>query len=305
MKIPTIFFGASAYVLPVIAYLHTDFDLKLVVTTEQKPTDAVPTYCIENGIPYISLKSFKDEHWQIDWKLKIENWKVSFAVLADFGLLVPQSVIDMFPKGITNIHPSLLPIYRGPTPGMTALLHGDTTTGISIMLLDKDLDHGPVIGQISTDIKPNDTSATLYPRLFIEGTELLKTVLPGYLEGKIHPVEQDHTKATFTEPHLTKESGFVEFHELSTLNHELFERKTRAYFPWPTLWTRYSDEGRLNGKIIKFLPNTVIASKAWQSLPLKEKILLQVEGKNPQTYKDFLNGYPETKEFLHKLNLIL
>lgn len=296
MKPPTVFFGASSYVIPVIAYLHETFDLKLVVTTEHRPTDAVPKYCLEHNIPFISLKNFKDELWQNNWKLKIENWKLPFAVLADFGLLIPQSLIDIFPKGIINIHPSLLPEYRGPTPGFSAILDGKTTTGISIMLLDKDLDHGPLIGQVTTDIKQDDTSATLYPRLFAEGTELLKKVLPEYLEGKIQPQEQDHSKATFTKPHLTKETGY--FEDTNPLNKEVFAQKVRAYFPWPTLWTRISREGRLKGKIVKFLPNTVIASEAWQSLPMKEKTLVQVEGKKPQSYKDFLNGYPEMKEWL-------
>ncbi|HEX7042830.1 MAG TPA: methionyl-tRNA formyltransferase [Patescibacteria group bacterium] len=282
---PTIFFGASEYVLPIIEFLNKDYDLKLVITTEKNPTDAVPKYCIENNISYVSIKNFRDENWNIDWKLKIENWKLKFAILADFSLLISQNLIDLFPKGIINIHPSLLPQYRGPTPGLSAILNGEKTTGISIMLLDKELDHGPLIGQITSEIKPDDTSATLYPRLFKEGTDLLKKVLPEYLEGKINPTPQDHSKATYTLPHLTKQTGFIDFDELLTTNPELFERKVRAYFPWPTVWTRYTSEGKLKGKIIKFLP--------------EDKI--QVEGKKPQSYNDFLNGYPEEKDFIEKL----
>ena len=280
MKQSTIFFGASSYVLPIIEYLYNDFDLKLVVTTE-KESGAVPQYCLSHDITYISVANLKDP--SLISKLLALN--SSFAILADFGLLIPQSVLDIFPKGIVNIHPSLLPAYRGPTPGLSALLDGQTTTGISIMLLDKELDHGPLIGQITSAIQSEDTSASLYPRLFQEGTDLLKKVLPEYLDGKIQPQPQEDSKATYTLPHLTKETGFVNFHELLTINHQLFDRKVRAYYPWPTLWTRYTNEGRLKGKIIKFLPEGKI----------------QVEGKNPQSYKDFLNGYPEEKEWVEKL----
>lgn len=280
MKTPTIFFGSSSYVLPVIEYLSKDFDLKLVITTE-KDSGIVPQYCAVNSIPCISV--FKLDQ-PLNHKLSAIN--APFAVLADFALLVPQSLINLFPKGIINIHPSLLPLYRGPTPGLSALLNGELTTGISIMLLDKDLDHGPLIGQISLPIKPNDTSATLYPRLFEEAAELLKKILPEYLEGKIQPKEQDHTKATYTLPHLTRESGFINFHEVITIDPQLFDRKVRAFFPWPSLWTKYTKEGRLSGKIIKFLPEGKI----------------QVEGKKPQSYKDFLNGYPEEKEWVEKIS---
>lgn len=284
MKIPTIFFGASTYVLPLIEFLKRDYDLKLVVTTE-KPTGVVPVYCEANNIPYISLSSFKDELWQQKWELKIENWKLNFAILADFGLLVPQRVLDIFPKGIINIHPSLLPELRGPTPGTSAILHGKTITGVTIMLLDSELDHGPILGQVTSEIKPDDTSATLYPRLFAEGKELLKKILPEYLDGKLQPQEQDHSKATFTQPHLTRESGFIDFEKLATIDGDLLERKIHAYYPWPGVWTKVMDPAsRLNGKIIKLLPGK----------------LLQVEGKKPQSYKDFLNGYPETKGWLQK-----
>ncbi|HXS14835.1 MAG TPA: methionyl-tRNA formyltransferase [Candidatus Saccharimonadales bacterium] len=281
MKVPTIFFGASNYVLPLIEFLSSHYDLKLVVTTE-KSTGVVPSYCIANNIPYLSVHTLKDAAIQS----KLASLNTSFAILADFGLLIPQSVLDIFPKGIINIHPSLLPELRGPTPGTSAILHGKTTTGVTIMLLDHQLDHGPLLGQVESEIKPDDTSATLYPRLFQDGTSLLKKLLPDYLEGKITPQEQEHTKATFTEPHLTRESGFIDFDQPPTLEHDLLERKIRAYFPWPGVWTKViNPASHLNGKIIKLLP----------------KNLLQVEGKKPMSPKDFLNGYPEMKDWIEKI----
>lgn len=283
-KLPTIFFGASAYVLPLIEFLHTNYDLALVVTTEKNPTDAVPKYCLENHIPYLSVAKLDDETIA-----KMTQIGAPLAVLADFKLLISQKVIDLFPKGIINIHPSLLPEYRGPTPGTTALLDGREETGVSLMLLDTQLDHGPLLGQVTEHISSSDTSATLYPRLFEKGTILLEKVLPQYLDGKIKPTEQDHGKATYTE-RLTRESGFIDANK--PLDKTELNRMIRAYFPWPGVWTLLrlsASEGQAKKEIrVKLLP----------------KNMLQIEGKRPVSYKDFMNGYPKGEAFLQKLGLL-
>src|SRR6266581_4146753 len=136
----TIFFGAGQHVIPIINFLHQNYDLKLVVTTEKGEKESVVGYYEQYKIPFLSVQTLKDT--SISQKLKAVNAPVS--VLTYFGLIVPQSIIDIFPQGIVNIHPSLLPEYRGPTPGQTAILHGDKTTGVSIMLLDQEVDHGPI-----------------------------------------------------------------------------------------------------------------------------------------------------------------
>jgi len=282
----TIFFGSSKYVIPVIEILYKTYNLALVVTTESQPTDAVVAYCQQHTIPFVSTQKIDEslvEH--------LQKVNASFAVLADFRLMVGQDVLNIFPKGIINIHPSLLPEYRGPTPGTTALLEGKTTTGVSLMLLDNQLDHGPLIGQEKEEILPTDTSVTLYTRLFAKGAELLAKVLPEYLDGKIQPVAQDDNRATYSK-YLTRESGFIDMTkvehmsplEIRNLKLEI-ARKVRAYFPWPGVWTLLRVKGK--GLRVKFLP--------------EQKI--QVEGKNPVSYKDFLNGYPEGKELLEKLGI--
>lgn len=289
MKQSTIFFGASSYVLPLITFLKEKYDLKLVVTTEQKSTDPVQNYCTIHNIPYITVTSTKE---LLATSYKLQATKAQFAVLADFRLLVKQDILAIFPKGIINIHPSLLPEYRGPTPGTTALLDGKKTTGVSLMLLDTQLDHGPLIGQVTEHILPSDTSVTLYTRLFHIGTQLLEEKLPKYLEGALSPTEQDHEKATYTD-FLTRDSGYIDFERIERLSQlEIrnlkFEiaRKVRAYYPWPNVWTITA----LHGKQvrIKFLPEKKV----------------QVEGKSPMLYKDFLNGYQEGKEILTKLGLL-
>lgn len=275
MKI--IFFGSSKFVIPIIEKIRQNFDLVLVVTTEHEATDAVPNYCKKNNIQYLSLKQCNNETIE---QLKITQ--VPVAVLAYFGLILPQEVLDIFPKGIINVHPSLLPQYRGPTPGQTALLNGDKETGISIIKLDEEVDHGPILVQKIEPIHPDDTAETLYERLFTKGAEMLVSSLHGYLNGELELKEQDHSKATFTD-HLTRNSGYFDI--TNPPSQKQLDCMIRAYYPWPGVWTKVdlgSDprEGRtLQQKIIKFLPEKK----------------LQVEGKKPMSYKDFINGYPDAK----------
>lgn len=284
-KLKIIFFGSSKYVLPVIQILKERFDLTLVVTTEQKETDAVPAYCLENSIPYKSVKSLSDDNFKFDPDLI--GIKFQVAVLADFGLIIPKNVLDMFPRGIINIHPSLLPKFRGPTPVQSAILSGEKETGVSIIKLDNQVDHGPILAQKKEPILDEDTAETLHEKLFTKGAEILVEILPKYLTGDLIPTPQDDTKATFTEK-LTRDSGYIDLSSLEIGNWKLeIARKIRAYFPWPGVWTRLKmKDGRL--KIIKFLPSQSHPELDSGSSPF----LLQVEGKKPMSYRDFLNGYP-------------
>lgn len=280
MKQPTIFFGASAYVIPLLTFLHDTYDVQLVITTEQKSSDPVIAYCKERNIPYETVLSFRKKPELTE---KLQKMDINFAILAHFGGLVPQSIIDIFPKGIINVHPSRLPQYRGPTPGQTAILLGDIKTAVSIMLLDSEIDHGPVLVQDIEPILPNDTAPILYTRLFAKGVKLLEEILPQYLAGKVTPQEQDHKKATYSKI-LTRESGFLD--DKLPIAPGLLERMVRAYYPWPGVWTKVTrlQNSSLTGKIVKFLPGGMV----------------QVEGKKPMSYRDFRNGYPQGDLWLRK-----
>jgi methionyl-tRNA formyltransferase len=151
------------------------------------------------------------------------------------------------------------------------------------MRLDKEIDHGPILGQEKEEILSSDTAETLYKKLFEKGASLLPNVLNKYLKDNLKLITQEHEKATFTKP-LARQDGFIDISKLETRNSKSeLEQKIRAYFPWPGVWFKT----KLNNteKIIKLLPG--------------EK--LQVEGKKPMSYKDFLNGYPEAKEILGKI----
>jgi methionyl-tRNA formyltransferase len=273
MKI--VFFGSSGYVIPIIKELKKNFDLSLVVTTE-KTDGTVPYFCGQNNIQFLSVSNFKNE----STKNSIINIKAPIAVVADFGLIIPEGILNAFPKGIINIHPSLLPKYRGPTPVQTAILNGDKITGVSIMKLDKEVDHGPLLGREEDKILDTDTSRSLYKRLFDKGSLLLVKLLNLYLKEDLRLTTQKHEKATFCKT-LKREDGFIDI--FNPPSKEVIGRMIRAYFPWPGVWFKT----KLNGteKIIKLLPGQRI----------------QVESKNPMTYKDFQNGYPGVEEILGKL----
>ena len=277
MKI--VFFGSSSYVIPILRFLVKNFDLKLVLTTE-KSGGAVPTFCKQNKIEFLSVPNLSDSNL----KSLILNLKSPIAVLADFGLIIPPEILNLFPKGIINLHPSLLPKYRGPTPVQNAILNGDKITGISIIKLDEEIDHGPILGQEKEQILDTDTAESLYKRLFAKGANLLSKILNKYLEENLKLIAQNHENATFTKS-LKRETGFIDTSKIKDQKSKIkLERKIRAYFPWPGVWTRlrlgYGGQAKL--KIIKFLPFGK----------------LQVEGKKPVSYKDFLNGYPDAKSVI-------
>lgn len=278
-----VFFGSSKYVIPIIEVLNKNFNLEFVVTTEKATNDPVIKYCYQNKIKFISLKSFSAENW------KNKKPQSQLAVLASFGVIVPQEIINLFFNGIINLHPSLLPKYRGTTPVQTAILNGDKKTGISIMLLDKEMDHGPILAQKKETILDTDTADTLYTRLFTLGSEMLSNIIYKYLEKTLIPKEQNHTLATFTKP-LTRASGYINLEKNN--DSKFLARAARALYPWPGVWTKWKMKNN-NFKIIKLLPKNY-----------EDNFLIQIEGKKPLTVKDFLNGYPDEKEFLKKLKFI-
>jgi methionyl-tRNA formyltransferase len=195
-----------------------------------------------------------------------------------------------------NVHPSLLPKYRGPTPFQTALLNGDTETGTTIMFMDEQLDHGPIIAQEKVKIEAGDTSLSLSERLGkISGNLLLKV-----LETIPFPATvQDESKATFTKI-LTKDDGRIDWAKPAA---EIYNQ-WRAYFMWPGVWTTWQ------GKLLKviamevntlqmtteaiipgtILPNGVVMCGSGTSIKIKT---LQLEGKKETTIDSFLNEYKE------------
>src|SRR3989344_1170263 len=277
-NIKLVFFGSSKYVIPVIEVIKKNFNLSLVITTEQNLFDPVPSYCLKNKIPSISAQQFNNLIMQTT-----KDAHASFAVLADFGLIIPKKVLKFFPKGIINLYPSLLPKHRGPTPVQTVLLNGEEVTGVTLIKLDEKVDHGSVLFQQEGKITDKDTADSLYKRLFKIGADNLYQTIQQYIKGDLKPIPQDDPQATFTKI-LEKKDGYIDLNNPPSA--DKIKRMIRAYFPWPGVFLVAYLESKK--KIIKLLPDSKI----------------QVEGKNPMSYKDFVNGYKEGKEILVKLKLI-
>lgn len=151
------------------------------------------------------------------------------AVLAAYGRIIPQRVLDEFPLGIINIHPSLLPQYRGPTPIEQALLDGVSKTGVSIMRLTAGMDEGPIYKQKTLHIQPGESKQSLTDRLQALGAEMLQEVLRDIYEDNLKPRQQPHpSRATYSHK-ITKENGVLDFSKPALV----LEREIRAYSGWP------------------------------------------------------------------------
>jgi len=206
--------------------------------------------------------------------------KWDFFLVVAYGKIIPKEVLEVPRLGTINIHPSLLPKYRGPTPIQTAILNGDEETGVSLMLLDEEVDHGSLLLQRKHEIR-NSKFETLSGDLAELGAEMLIESLPKYLNGEITPKEQDHDKATFTKK-FTVEDSEVEYETLARAisggapeEAMKIDRMVRALNPEPGVWTMTDDSPILDlpkQKRVKILEAVVEDGK----LVLKK---IQVEGK--------------------------
>ncbi|MGQ9839996.1 MAG: methionyl-tRNA formyltransferase [Anaerolineae bacterium] len=163
-------------------------------------------------------------------------------VVAAYGLILPQAVLDLPRFGCLNVHGSLLPRHRGAAPVAAAILAGDIQTGVTIMLMDAGLDTGPMLSTAAIPIAPDDTTGTLTRKLAELGARLLVETLPRWLAGQVVPQPQPATGATFA-PRITKEQGQIRWAEPAWL----IERRVRAYQPWPTAYTTW------HGQLLKVL----------------------------------------------------
>jgi methionyl-tRNA formyltransferase len=181
------------------------------------------------GIPILAPARLKDI------KEKLQAYNADLGVLIAYGKMVPQEIIDLFPRGIVNIHPSLLPLHRGSTPLESVLLAGEEQTGVSVMSLVKEMDAGPVYAQQKATLAGNETKQELADRLLGAGSNLLIEVLPHILDGSLVATPQDDSRATY-DSLIMKNDGRIDWQKPAVQ----LEREVRAYQEWPKSRTVFS-----------------------------------------------------------------
>jgi len=231
-------------------------------------------------------------------KTEIENAHPDLLIVAAYGNLVPNDVLEIAQFGSLALHPSLLPQYRGPSPIQTAILEGEKETGVTIFVMDEQIDHGKIVSSIRYQVSGKETYESLSRELAQLGAKLLIETIPKWIAGEITPQLQDETKASHTAM-IKKEDGKIDWHKSAAQ----IERQIRAFSLWPGSFTFWK---KLQLKIVTartahlqtepvgkiFLsPNNELAVQCGNDALIVEE--LQLEGKNPTKADAFLRGHPD------------
>ncbi len=229
-----VFFGSSGFSVSPLRSISES--VTCVVTKRSKPRgrgyllddNEVKKAALDLRLPLIEIDSFKDEEAQ-----RIRDFKPDLFVVASFGLIVPRWVLDLPTIGPVNVHPSLLPLYRGPSPMQWAILNGDEETGITLIIMNEKMDEGRIMYQERASIKKGENMAGLSDRLSSRVAEILPGIVDHIdAQGMIEGVEQRHEDATYA-PIITKEMGRIDWSKSA----EEIERQVRAFVLWPVAYT--------------------------------------------------------------------
>ena len=292
-----VFMGSPDFSLATLQALNENYPVVGVVTQPDraagrgrglKPPPVKPL-ALELGIPIIQPEKLR----QPDTLEQLRAWSPEMIVVAAFGQILRQDVLDLPPFGCLNVHASLLPRWRGAAPINAAILHGDKETGVTIMKMDAGLDTGPILSQRAVRIEPDETAGSLFGKLSKLGADLLLDTLPGYLAGEIVPRPQPEEGMTYA-PMLKKENGMLDFSRPA----EELERKVRAFNPWPGTYFEWDGTllkvhraGILPGKRRegeRLIINSLPAVGTSDGLLVLEEV--QPAGKKEMSGKAFLAG---------------
>lgn len=250
---------------------------------------------------------------------ELKKIKPDIILVAAYGKIIPQNILDIPTHGCLNVHPSLLPQYRGASPIQSALLNGDQETGVTLMLMDEQLDHGPILAEHKTQLTEHEKFKELHDRLALLSAELLIKTLPDYLAGKIKPHAQDDQQATFCKT-IKKTDGEINWQHPA----EKIYNQWRAFNSWPGIFSQLTirqladnKPARLNdfshsGRqlIIKFIEIKLVTPTLGSdknpgeffvqdrklfvtcgNQTILEVLQIQPEGKKIMTAQSFMNGY--------------
>jgi methionyl-tRNA formyltransferase len=273
-----VFWGTSQFAVDILTELKKDNLLpSLVITMPDKPqgrkliltSPPVKIWAEENNIKFL-----QPEKLDLELIKKLQTEDYNLFIVASYGKIIPQSVLDIPEYKTLNVHPSLLPKYRGASPIQSALLSGEKETGTSIMLLDEKMDHGPILDQEKIDISNIPHIENLSKELAQLGGKMLINIIPKWIQNKITPEEQDHNLATFTKKIEKKDA------EINLASNPLQNfRKIQAFGNNPKPYFFIQKDGKNIRVIIKS------AEYKNNKLILKKVI---PEGKKEMNYSDFL-----------------
>lgn len=308
IKLRTVFMGTSPLAQVALQKLieeqynivgvFTKADKKIGREQELTATP-VKTLALENSIEVFQPIRFDEETVKT-----LRGLKPDLIVVAAYGKILPKTVLDMPGFGCINIHASLLPKFRGPSPIQNALLAGEKETGVTIMLMDENVDTGDILTQTILPIEEDDTFLELHDKLATLGAQLLSKTLPLWIKRQIESKPQNNSEATLCQL-IEREDGRI-FWE--TEAQKIYNRY-RALFPWPGIFTFWRNEKTmLRLKLLKIrldkenstdkhaIGEVFQADNALAIQTIKGAILieqLQLEGKKPMASNEFINGYPK------------
>ncbi|MBI3627801.1 MAG: methionyl-tRNA formyltransferase [Candidatus Sungbacteria bacterium] len=304
-----LFWGTPEFAVPVLKRLLDEkYNVIGVVTNPDRawgrsktPGPSPVKICaLRHNIPVLQPETLKDPGFV---KALREHDPDCFIVVA-YGKIIPDEILRIAKRGALNVHPALLPRWRGPSPIETAILQGENMTGVSLMELDQQMDHGPIIAREEVSIQKDETALALSAKLSLVGARMLVRFLPDYLSGKAKPHPQNDAEATFSKI-LTKEDGHLLWDRPATM----LERQIRAFIRWPEsycFWQRGENSIRLKIEKAEVLPKTQETKPLGTVYETKLSPLtvetidgalgvlaLTPEAKSSMSAAEFIRGHPE------------
>lgn len=302
-----IFFGTPEFAVKPLAALVKNFNVAAVVANPDEPSGRrgtitpmpVKALATKSGISVL-----QPEKLDSGFMLQVSGLTPDLFVVAAYGKIIPKEILEIPKFGSLNIHPSLLPRWRGASPVQYAILNGDAETGVTIMLMDEKMDHGPILTNSEFRMQNAKLTAPELSEILSKmGAELIVETIPGLVSGGIKPIPQDEAEATYSKI-LKKEDGKVDW--LKTA--EELDRQIRAFVPWPgsfTFWQRRGKEvklGLFGADIVKNLnfsdnivPGAVLIKDKHLLIKTGKEYLevlkIQPEGKSIMAAREFINGY--------------
>lgn len=241
-----VFMGTPDFAVPVLHQLIAQHEVIGVVTQPDRPAgrnrqvqmSPIKQVALAYAIPVFQPEKLR----RTEAIAELKQWQPDLYVVAAFGQILPQAVLDIPAYGSINVHASLLPRWRGAAPIHAAIRAGDAESGITIMKMDAGLDTGPILTQRAIRLASDETGQSLHDQLALMGGELLIETLPGYLAGTLQPQPQPEDGVTYA-PQIRKEEGQIDWKQSAVV----IDRLVRAFTPWPGTFTTW------NGQTLKIL----------------------------------------------------